>query len=333
MFSRHLLTKNPTNIFISMKKYDIMRMLFKGEGAMIFKDYYKILGLDNSKVTPEEIKTAYREQAKKYHPDINSENNFSEERFKDINEAYKVLSNQVSRRKYDRTWNSNIGRKKKKTEESKREEGSISSNFFNMFFGEQIDKQENKVKKKEKVPIKGENVETEIEVSVEEAYYGQEKKISLRTQNGKMKTFTIKIPEGIRNGEKIRLIGQGKKGENGGKNGDLLIRINIKDTNKFALRGVDLYTDLKISPWEAVLGTKVSVESIGETIYLHIPQGIESGEKVRIPGKGYKDGKGGRGELIADVKIMIPKTPTKEEIGIYEKLNQISKFNPRTNLE
>ena len=87
---------------------------------MVFKDYYKILGLENSKATPEEIKTAYREQAKKYHPDINSENGFSEERFKDINEAYKVLSNQTSRRKYDRMWNSNIGRKKK-YEESKRE--------------------------------------------------------------------------------------------------------------------------------------------------------------------------------------------------------------------
>ena len=97
---------------------------------MIFKDYYKILGLESNKATPEEIKAAYREQAKKYHPDINSENNFSEERFKDINEAYKVLSNPTTKRKYDRMWNSNIG-KKKKFEESKREEGSIFSNFFN----------------------------------------------------------------------------------------------------------------------------------------------------------------------------------------------------------
>lgn len=300
---------------------------------MIFKDYYKILDLEDNKATPEEIKTAYREQAKKFHPDINTENNFSEERFKDINEAYKVLSNPTTKRKYDRMWNSNVGRKKK-FEESKREEGSIFSNFFNMFFGEQNAVQEKKSKKKkEKVPIKGENVETEIDVSIEEAFYGQDKKISLRAQNGKMKTFTVKIPAGIRNGEKIRLIGQGKKGENGGKNGDLLIRINIKDDKKYALRGIDLYTDLKITPWEAALGTKVSVDTIGETIFLHIPQGIESGEKVKIPGKGYKDGKGGRGELIADVKIMIPKVPTKEEMEIFKKLNQVSTFNPRNNLE
>ena len=186
---------------------------------MIFKDYYKILGIDNNKATPEEIKSAYREQAKKYHPDINSESNFSEERFKDINEAYKVLSTPASRRKYDRMWNSNIG-KKKKAEESKREEGSVFSNFFNMFFGEQIvDKEEKTKKNKEKVAIKGENIETEIDVSVEEAFYGQDKKLSLRAQNGKLKTFTVKIPAGIRNGEKIRLIGQGKKGEKGTLNG------------------------------------------------------------------------------------------------------------------
>ncbi len=300
---------------------------------MIFKDYYKILGLESNKATPEEIKAAYREQAKKYHPDINSENNFSEERFKDINEAYKVLSNPTTKRKYDRMWNSNIG-KKKKFEESKREEGSIFSNFFNMFFGEQLQsKEEKKSKKKEKLPIKGENIDTEIDVSIEAAYYGQDKKISLRAQDGKMKNFTIKIPAGIRNGEKIRLIGQGKKGENGGKNGDLLIKINIKDDKRFSLRGIDLYTDLRIAPWEAVLGTKVSLDTIGETVYLHIPKGIESGEKIKIQDKGYKDGKGGRGELIAEVKIMIPKTPTKEEVGFFEKLNEISKFNPRNNLE
>ena len=295
---------------------------------MVFKDYYKILGLENNKATPNEIKAAYREQAKKYHPDINTSNNLSEERFKDINEAYKVLSTPVSKRKYDRMWNSKIG-KKQKFEESKREEGSAFSNFFNMFFGEKIEDEKKESKMNKKVAIKGENIETEIDVSIDEAFNGQDKKISLRAQNGKMKTFTVTIPAGIRNGEKIRLIGQGKKGENGGKNGDLLIKVNIKDDKKFALKGIDLYTNLYVTPWEAMLGTKVSVDTIGETIYLHIPQGIESGEKIKIPSKGYKDGKGGRGELIADVKIMIPKVPTKEEMEYFKRLNEISKFNPR----
>ena len=294
---------------------------------MVFKDYYKILGLDNNKVTQNEIKSAYREQAKKYHPDINSENDFYEERFKDINEAYKVLSTPTSKRKYDRMWNSNVG-KKQKFEEIKREEGSVFSNFFNMFFGEKIE-ENTEDKKNKKIAIKGENIETEIDVSIDEAFYGQEKKISLRTQNGKLKTFTVKIPSGIRNGEKIRLIGQGKSGAFGGKNGDLFIKINIKDDKKFALKGVDIYTNLYITPWEAMLGSKVSIDTIGETIYLHIPQGIESGEIIKIPEKGYIDEKGGRGELIADIKIMIPKKPTKEEMKYFTKLNEISKFNPR----
>lgn len=301
---------------------------------MIFKDYYKILGLENNKVTADEIKYAYREQAKKYHPDLSSDSSFSEERFKDVNEAYKVLSDVVARKKYDRMWNSRIGYKKK-NEESKREEGSLFSNFFQMFFGSMNEKEETTVasKRKNKIPKKGENVETEIEVSIEEAFYGASKKVSLRTVNGKMKTFTIKIPVGIRNGEKIRLLGQGKKGENGGNNGDLFIKINIIDSKQFALRGIELYTNLFLSPWEAALGARVNVETIDDTVSLYVPQGIQSGEKVRIPGKGYQDGKGGRGDLVAEVKIIVPKKLGEEEKKLFEKLREISKFNPRSEIK
>ena len=192
---------------------------------MVFKDYYKILGLDTSKATNEEIKQAYREQAKKYHPDINSNNKFSEERFKDINEAYDILSQASSRRKYDRTWNSHVGNKKRQFEENKKEKGSAFGEFVNMFFGQVIEK--NKISVNRKNPEKGDNIETEINVSVSEAFYGATKKVSLRTVDGKMKTFDVSIPAGIRNNEKIRLLGQGKAGLNGGKNGDLLIKINI----------------------------------------------------------------------------------------------------------
>jgi len=151
---------------------------------MIFKNYYKILGLENSKVTQEEIKMAYREQAKKYHPDVNGGNSRVEERFKDINEAYRVLSNSSTKRKYDRMWNKHVGSKMKQDyEESKRSKDSIFSDFFNMFFGTTEEQEEVKTspKSKKKSPIKGENVETEIDVGIEDAYYGTEKKISLRT--------------------------------------------------------------------------------------------------------------------------------------------------------
>ncbi len=157
---------------------------------MIFKDYYKILGLETNKVSTEEIKTAFREQAKKYHPDLNGGDEKTEERFKDINEAYRVLSS-GSRRKYDRMWNTHVGKKKNKEEyeESKRDKDSLFSDFFNMFFGapESIDTKKTKTRKKP--AIKGDNIETEINIGIEDAYYGTEKKISLRTVNRKNENF------------------------------------------------------------------------------------------------------------------------------------------------
>ena len=144
-----------------------------------------------------------------------------------------------------------------------------------------------------------------------------------------MKVFTVKIPAGIRNGEKIRLLGQGKEGLNGGKNGDLFIKVNIEDSDKFKLKGNDLYTDLYLTPWEAALGTRTKIYSIDESAQIYVPEGIQTGEILRIPGKGYKDGKGGRGDLIAEVKVMVPKELSAEERKLFENLNKISTFNPR----
>lgn len=297
---------------------------------MIFKDYYKILGLPNNNVTTDQIKQAYREQAKKYHPDINTTSNFSEERFKDINEAYKTLSNSSTRRKYDRMWNSRIGKKQKNSGQAKREKKSAFAEFFQMFFGEI---KNNKTKSEEtrdnKVPIKGENIETEITVSIFDAFYGVEKKLVLRAVNGKMREFNIKIPAGIRNEEKIRLMGQGKPGENGGKAGDLLVRIHIENDKKFTLDGVDLVTNLYVAPWEAALGTKLNISSIDEEILLYIPKGTQCGESLKLKGKGYLDGKGGRGDLIINIQIMNPTDITEEEMKLFEQLKKISKYNPR----
>ena len=304
---------------------------------MIFKDYYKILGLDTNKVSGDQIRISFREQAKKYHPDVNINNKKSEDRFKDINEAYRVLSNAASKRKYDRMWNTHIGKKKNASGQSSHDrplqKGSIINDFSKMFFGGDNDVStgvpDSPQKNNRKIPAKGDNVETEISVGINEAFYGQEKKISLRTVNGKMKTFSVKVPAGIRNGEKIRLLGQGKEGTNGGKNGDLFIKINIKNSLKFKLEGYDLVTDLYLSPWEAALGKRVNINSIDEMVSLYVPPGIQSGEKVRIPKKGYKDGQGSRGDLIAEVKTIVPRKLTSEEKELFERLNNISKFNPR----
>ena len=162
---------------------------------MVFKDYYKILGLETNKVNNEQIKIAFREQAKKYHPDVNGGNAKTEERFKDINEAYRVLTNSSAKRKYDRMWNTHVAKKqlKQENEETRRDKDSIFGDFFNMFFGTpQEVKEETNIKEKKKNPIKGENIETEINVGIEDAYYGTEKKISLRTVNRKNENFFSK---------------------------------------------------------------------------------------------------------------------------------------------
>ncbi len=287
---------------------------------MKYKDYYKVLELETSRVSIEEIKTAYRAAVKKNHPDVNVGDTLAEEKIKDINEAYKTLSSPASKRKYDRIWNSKNNAKNYQNFKGK--------SIFSMFLGE-VEREDEKTSNK-KYPIKGENIDTEIRVSLKDAFYGVEKKISLRTVEGKMKTFDVKIPEGIRNGEKIRLIGQGKEGKNGGKNGDLFIKINIEDDKIFKLYGSDLCTDLKLSPWEAALGTRVDIKTIDGETKVYIPQGIQSGEKIKIPSKGYKDGKGGRGDLVAEVKIMVPKKLELDEQEMFEKLKEMSTFNPRS---
>lgn len=289
---------------------------------MVFKDYYKILDLETSRVSIDEVKIAYRAAAKKYHPDVNVGDKLAEERIKDINEAYRTLSVPASKRKYDRIWNSNVGNKQRTFNDK-----GNSASIFNIFLGN-IEK-EKSIETKKNNPIKGENIETAITINIYEAFNGTEKKIALREVDGSLKNYTVSVPAGIREGEKVRLIGQGKEGKNGGKNGDLLIKINIESDKDFTLKGYDLYTNLYLTPWEATLGSRVDVKSLEDETKVYIPQGIQSGEIIKIPGKGYKDGKGNKGDLIAEIKIMVPKKLSKEEKEIFEKLNKISKFNPR----
>ena len=288
---------------------------------MVVKNYYKILDLETSHVSIDEIRQAYRQAAKKYHPDLNIGDSLAEEKIKDINEAYKVLSVPASKRKYDRMWNSKFGKGQKAFDKSQK------SAIFNIFLGNlDNEKREEKTKKN---PIKGENIETQINVSLYEAFYGLEKQVALKDIEGNTKTYLVKIPKGIRNGEKIRLIGQGKQGENGGKNGDLLIKINIENDQKFKLEGYDIFTDLLLTPWEAALGTRTTIKTIDDETKIYVPEGIQSGEILRIPNKGYYITKDTRGDLVAEVKVVVPKHLSDKEKNVYMELSKISKFNPR----
>lgn len=296
---------------------------------MVFKNYYKILGLaKNVKSSQDEIKTAYREQAKKYHPDVNVNNKSAEERFKDINEAYRILSDSVQKKKYDKSWNNYIGKKLQKERMSGKE--VRANDIVNMFFGTQVQK---KSKDDSDSPLKGENIETKIDISLKEAYEGTKKRISF-SANAKEKnnTITINIPKGIKQAQVIRIEGKGKKGKNGGNNGDLLLKINITDTSVYKLKGDDIYVNLYITPSDAVLGLKTSVNSIDGEVSLIIPKGTQNGDKISIPNKGYFKNENERGNLVIETKVAIPKKITSEEKELYAKLREISSFNPNNDV-
>ncbi len=285
---------------------------------MIFKDYYKILGLETNKVSLDEIKVAYREKAKKFHPDINVGNSEAEIIFKDVNEAYRTLSDPIQRRKYDFKWNKYIGSRKKKETRQKK---SFKEMFWDILFGG-VSRQKTESKP---LPQYGEDIDTQINISIKEAFFGVNKKIKLRTVDGKETSFSVKVPAGVQNNDKLRIVGQGKHGKNGGKNGDLLVKVNIIDDNRFRLIGTDIYTELSITVWEAALGTKRKIDLFGEEINIIIPKCCNSGEKLTVKEKGYKDGKGKRGNLNIITKIVFPKELSKEQEGIYLKLKEINK--------
>lgn len=285
---------------------------------MIFKDYYKILGIDTNKVSIDEIKNAYREKAKKYHPDRNVGDREAEAIFKDISEAYRVLSDAKQKRKYDISWNRYVSSKKKK--ETRKEKKTFKEMIMDILFG-------GVSRKKSPAPVYpeyGEDINTEINVSLEEAFYGVTKKLKLKSVNGKDSSFTVKVPAGVQNHDKIRIVGQGKVGKNGGKNGDLFVIINITNNKKYKLSGIDIYTELEISVSEAALGTKKSISLFRDSINIIVPKCSNSGDNLVVENKGYKNGKGERGNLHIITKIILPDKLSKQQEEIFLKLRELN---------
>ncbi len=294
---------------------------------MKYKNYYKILELKSDRVSDEEIKNAYRRLAKKYHPDINPGDEAASEKFKLVNEAYQVLGSEVSKKKYDRIHN--IYRVKDTIEDTKEKINfGGMSDMIGMVFGKK--EQSNFENKNKSLPITGEDLESKIDITLEEAFFGTEKKLAFRTVTGDMKNISVKIPKGIRNGEKVRLAKQGKPGKNGGEPGDLYIKVEIMKNDIFEVKGFDLCMNLKLSPWEAALGTEVKIENIDSSILVNVPAGTESGEILRIANSGFwNTSTYGRGDLLLNIQIMVPKELTDTEKLLFEKLEAVSNFKAR----
>ncbi len=311
---------------------------------MQYKDYYKILGVEKN-ATEAEIKKTYRKLAKKYHPDANPGNKESEEKFKSFTEAYEVLGDPEKRKKYDtlgQQYNfqggndfdpSDFGFGKNTQYRRSSGQSSDFSDFFNMFFGgggggfdiNDIFNGGSYNSKRVSRPRKGQDLNADIEITPEEGFHGAKRNISFRTSGGADKNIEMKIPEGIHEGERIRLAKQGAPGASGGESGDLYLNVSFKKGGKYTIEGVDLTTTLDVYPWEAALGSKLSVDTIDGKIIVNIPAGIKSDERIRVRGKGYKDKNGNRGDLFLKIRLVNPPQLDSSVKEHYEALSNLVK--------
>lgn len=304
---------------------------------MEYKDYYKILGVPRN-ATQEEIKRAYRKLARKYHPDVSKEPD-AEEKFKEIQEAYEVLKDPEKRKLYDQ-----LGPHWKHGQEFRpppgfeerfggfagftTEELGGFSDFFELLFGPGF-------RRGGFGPFRarGEDIEAEIAISLEEAYRGTIVPVALEVPEvdpttGQIrkirKTLQVKIPAGILEGQRIRLPGQGSPGLGGGPPGDLYLKVRFKPHPYFRVKGKDIELDLPITPWEAALGATIQVPTLGGKVEVTIPPGSQTDQKLRLRGKGLA---GGDQYLI--LKIYTPPATTEEARRLYEEMREKMPFNPR----
>ncbi len=320
---------------------------------MEFKDYYKILGVAEN-ADDKSIKTAYRKLARQYHPDVSQEAD-AENKFKEITEAYEVLKSKDKRAEYDelRKYGRN-GRFQPPPDWQNRAGGGQEqefyhgdfSEFFNSIFGNAggarsgfrgFEGFTDGAHFNQNAKHKGEDIEAELAVFLEDTLAEESKTIHYQIphidgrgmRSFKEKTLKVKIPAGVADGERIRLKNQGAPGFNGGENGDLFLRIRLVPHPLFDVQGHDLYVTVPIAPWEAVLGAKIVVPTLDGKVSLSIPANSQAGQKLRIKGKGLPT-KTGRGDLLAVLKIVVPKADSEQQKQAWQTLAEASNYNPRS---
>ena len=295
-----------------------------------FKDYYETLGVTKS-ASQDEVRKAFRKLARLHHPDVvkPKEKAAAEAKFKEINEAYEVLSDPEKRQKYDTLgadWDRGPapgGRRGGGGGEEFHFGGTGFSDFFEQFFGGQRGRQNpfgGGFGQAEEAP-RGRDVEADIMVTIEEALNGSLRKISFqRSAEGKSETYEVRIPAGVSEGQKIRLAGQGNPGTRGGKAGDLYLRVRLAQHPDFRVEGSDLIHEHMLPPWRAVLGGEVSVPTLEGRARLKIPAGTQNGQRFRLKQQGLLLPTKTRGDLYVVVQIEIPKTLTPHERALWEQL-------------
>ena len=301
---------------------------------MKYKNYYEILEV-NRKSSDQDIKLNFRRLAKEYHPDKNKSAE-AEDKFKDINEAYAVLMDPEKRRKYDRQvakYGYGFANLESGLQDVKYEFKS-GANVFNDLLNQilglrkdssaQINNDIDSVERRQK-PIKGTDIVTHLDVTLEEGFFGAEKKIAIKAYKTGMKTFSVKVPVRIKSGDKIRLAALGNPGKNGGKNGDLIIHVNLLENDEFKLSGSDLIKEIDITPAVAALGGKYKLQVMDEKLFVSLPKHLRDGEIVTVPNKGYIKEDGQRGDLNLKVHIDLPDDISEREEKLYEQLLKIER--------
>lgn len=305
---------------------------------MKYQDYYKILGVDRS-ATDKEIKKAYRDLARRYHPDLNPGDEKASNKFKEINEAYEVLSDPDKRSRYDTlgsnwdqagggfdwaSWAQSTGNANNRRSRSTRFEydtdpGGMFSEFFTSIFGEQ-GRGPTAQTSTSKRPIRGQDTELEVSISLEEAYHGTTRQITRGSSQ-----FTAHIPKGAKTGTKVRFANQGERGFAGGTRGDLYLIIVVEDHPVYERKGDDLYQDLKVPLYTGVLGGEVDLTTLAGEIRLRIPEGTQSGQLIRLSGKGMPDirKKDNFGDLFVRILIQIPTHLSGTELELFERLRDL----------
>jgi curved DNA-binding protein len=333
--------------------------------AVQFRDYYEILGVAKT-ATEDEIKSAYRKLARKFHPDVNPGDKSAEEKFKEINEAYEVLSDADKRKKYDTlgpNWKAGQDFRPPPNWEGANVEyddfgdlfgsgrgASGFSDFFESLFGGRRGP-----RRGAGFAMRGQDVEAEMPLTLEEAHRGVKRTITLQVtetcpdckgsglKDGKTcptchgagairrpKSLEVTIPSGVREGSVIRLTGQGEPGSNGAPAGDLFLRVRLQPHRLFNTVGEnDVQIELPVAPWEAALGAKIPVPTLDGPVEMKIPAGAQGGQRLRLRGQGLNRRGGGRGDEYVKIRIVNPPKLAPKEKELFEKLAAESRFNAR----
>jgi len=315
--------------------------------AVQFRDYYETLDVPKT-ATEDEIRSAFRKLARKHHPDVAKDKKAAEEKFKEINEAYEVLSDPEKRKKYDQLgadWNRPGGFQPPPGWQWEAQQpgdgfyqsggdgrgvqfefgGTGFSDFFEAFFGGGRGRSAfGGFGGRQATAERGADVEADIMVTLEEASHGSTRTVSLRRAgSNKVENYQVKIPRGVHEGQRIRLAGQGEVGVRGGKSGDLFLRVRLAKHPDFSVEGSSLIKEVKIEPWGAALGSELLVPTLEGNVRLKIPPGTQGGQRFRLRERGLPSASGARGNLYVDVQISVPKKLSEREKEIWRELAKL----------